>query len=230
MIRKSILLLGVTFVMLFASCEKWDHAIADIEDRLDKIEGTSIKTIEQQITSINSSLTDLKGVDVALQTLIDDLEAEAANLQAELDANAEADAATKKALEDRITALETLIATLQAKDAEFDQKIADLQTYVDSELTATEDWANATFATLTQYEGVQTEIAAIKALIEQYKTDVTSEYTAAIEKAIGDSETSMKTWVNELLADGYYTKAEIDGKITALQSKYPLEYIFLCLR
>ena len=218
MIRRSIFLLSVTLAVLFTSCEKWDHAIADIEDRLDKIEGTKITSIEQQITAINTSLEDLKAVDAALQTLIDDLEAEAASLQQQLDDNAAADAATKKALEDEIANIKALIAELQAKDAELDQKIADLQTYVDSEITATEDWANATFATLTQYEGVQTEIAAIKALIEQYNSDVTAEYTAAIEKAIADSETSMKTWVNELLAEGYYDIAAIDAKLAALET------------
>ena len=218
MIRRSIFLLSVTLAVLFTSCEKWDHAIADIEDRLDKIEGTKITSIEQQITAINTSLEDLKAVDAALQKLIDDLEAEAAELQKQLDDNAAADAATKKALEDEIANIKALIAELQAKDAELDQKIADLQTYVDSEITATEDWANATFATLTQYEGVQTEIAAIKALIEQYNSDVTAEYTAAIEKAIADSETSMKTWVNELLAEGYYDIAAIDAKLAALET------------
>ena len=219
MIRRAFYILTATVAILFASCEKYDHAIADIEDRLDKIEGTSLTTIDQQITAINASLDDLKAVDTALQTLIDDLESEAANLQQQLDDNAAADAATKKALEDEIANIKALIAELQKKDAELDQRIADLQTYVDSEITATEDWANATFATLTQYEGVQTEIAAIKALIEQHKTDITAEYTKAIEDAISTSETSMKTWVNELLADGYYDIAAIDAKLAALESK-----------
>ncbi|MBQ7042949.1 MAG: hypothetical protein IJN66_09625 [Muribaculaceae bacterium] len=66
---------------------------------------------------------------------------------------------------------------------------------------------------------MQTEIAGIKALIEQYKTDVTAEYTDAIKTAITACETSMKEWVNGVLADGYYTKAELDGKITALETQ-----------
>ena len=219
MIRKAFYILTATAAILLVSCKKYDNAIADIKDRLDKIEGTSLTTIDQQITAINGSIDDLKGVDVALQSLIDNLEDNAADLQQQLDDNAAADAATKKTLEDEIAAIKALIATLQAKDTELDQKIADLQAYVDNEISTTKDWANATFATLTQYDAVQTEISAIKALIEQNKTDITAAYTDAIKTAITDSETSMKEWVNGVLADGYYTKAEIDGKITALQTQ-----------
>ena len=219
MIRKAFYILTATAAILLVSCKKYDNAIADIKDRLDKIEGTSLTTIDQQITAINGSIDDLKGVDVALQSLIDNLEDNAADLQQQLDDNAAADAATKKTLEDEIAAIKALIATLQAKDTELDQKIADLQAYVDNEISTTKDWANATFATLTQYDAVQTEISAIKALIEQNKTDITAAYTDAIKTAITASETSMKEWVNGVLADGYYTKAEIDGKITALQTQ-----------
>ncbi|MBO5223690.1 MAG: hypothetical protein J6C23_04170, partial [Clostridia bacterium] len=48
------------------------------------------------------------------------------------------------------------------------------------------------------------------------KTEITSAYTAAISSAISTSETSIKAWVNETLADGYYTIAQIDAKISAL--------------
>lgn len=219
MIRKAFYILTATAAILLVSCKKYDNAIADLKDRLDKIEGTTLTTIDQQITAINGSIDDLKGVDVALQSLIDNLEDNAADLQQQLDDNAAADAATKKALEDEIAAIKALIATLQDKNTELDQKIADLQAYVDNEISTTKDWANATFATLTQYDAVQTEISAIKALIEQNKTDITAAYTDAIKTAITASETSMKEWVNGVLADGYYTKAEIDGKITALQTQ-----------
>ena len=40
--------------------------------------------------------------------------------------------------------------------------------------------------------------------------------TQAISEAIETSEASMKTWVNNLLAEGYYDIAEIDGKLAAL--------------
>lgn len=210
----------VLFIALFAvGCEKWDHKIAAVEDRLELLEGTTIPNIEQQIVNINASIDDLKAVDEALQGLIDNLEAKAEDLQAQLDANAAADAATKAAMESEIANLKALIAALQAKDVELDQKIADLQKYVDDEISATEDWANQTFSTLEQYADMQQEISALKALLEQYKSEITDAYTDAIKTAINASEASMKDWVNKTLAEGYYTKAEIDGKITALQTQ-----------
>jgi len=289
MIKKSFYILTAVVAMLFASCEKYDHAISDIEDRLDKIEGTSLTTIDQQIAAINGSIDDLKDVDAELKGYIESLQTTAADLQSKIDATNAALAALESDLEGQITASEqkvlnelntvkttlegqlatinNTIAALQAKDAELDQKIADLQTYVDSEITATEDWATATFSTLEQYEATQTAISEINALIKSTqesitaleeklskkitddiaaavagvnadiaakvteitdaytaaiataKEDITAAYTDAIKTAITASETSMKEWVNGVLADGYYTKAEIDGKITALQTQ-----------
>ncbi len=217
--KRSFFLLTAAITMIFAGCEKYDHAIADLEDRLDVLEGAKIPSIEEQIVNINTSINDLKAVDIELAGYIDALEDTAADLQKQLDDNAAADAATKAALEKEISDIKGLIATLQAKDTELDQKIADLKKYVDDEISATENWANQTFSTLEQYQAVQTEIATLKTLIEQNKTEITAAYTKAISDAITASETSMKSWVNETLAAGYYDIATIDAKLSALETK-----------
>ena len=192
--KRTITFLAIALMVLLTGCKKINEQFENINDRLDQIEGSSLTTIDQQIKNINASLADLKNIDAALQGLIDALEA---------------------ADEDH----SELIAALQAKDEELDQKIADLQAYVDGEVAAVEDWAEATFATLTQYEGVQAEIAAIKLLLEQYRNEITEEYTEAIVNAIAESEKSMKAWVNNLLAEGYYDIAEIDAKLEALEAE-----------
>ena len=289
MIKKSFFVLTAAVAMLFASCERYDHAISDIEDRLDKIEGTSLTTIDQQIIAINSSIDDLKGVDAELKGYISALQTTAADLQSQIEATNTALAALESDLEGQITAseqkvlnelntvksaLESQLATinntitsLQAKDTELDTKIGDLQTYVDGEITTTEDWASATFSTLEQYKATQTAITEIRALItstqesitaleeklskkidddiatavagvnadvaakvkeitDAYtaaiataKTEIEAAYTDAIKTAITASETSMKDWVYSVLAESYYKKAEIDGKITALATQ-----------
>ena len=217
--KKIILPLALVSAMIVSGCGKIQDQIDDLNGRLEVLEGSTVKSITEQISGINSSIEDLEGVDAALQTLIDGLTSKAADLQSQLDANAAADAEAKKALQAEIANINALIAALQAKDAELDQKIADLKAYVDGEIGSTEDWANATFATLEQYSAMQTEIATLKALIETYKTDVTSAYTKAIEDAIAASEESMKEWVNELLAEGYYDIAQIDAMLAALETK-----------
>ena len=201
------------------SCNDYDDDISNIIDRLDKIEGTSINTINQQVSGINASLSELQATDQALQNLISELDAKRAELQKQLDSNNAADAETKKALQEEIANINALIKALQEKDAELDKKIAELQAYIDSEISATKDWTAATYATLAQYAEIEKEIAAIKALIEQHKTDITAAYTKAIEEAITASEASMKKWVNEALAEGYYDIAAIDAKLAALEAK-----------
>ena len=276
-------------VVSFTSCADYDNTLNNIEDRLDRLEGTPLTSIQEQITKINNSLDTLQDLDDELDRYIESLKTVADDLQLHINAANDALAALESNLEDQITASEkkvldelntvktaleeqlatinNTIATLQAKDAELDQKIADLQSYVDSEITATEDWATATFSTLEQYNATQTAISEINALIESTqksitaleeklnkkiaddiaaavagvnadiaakvteitdaytaaiktaKEDITAAYTAAIKTAITASETSMKEWVNGVLANGYYTKAEINGKITALQTQ-----------
>ena len=191
---------------------------------LDWTTGASIdgylNNISEQITAINASLTNLKDVDVALQDLIDDLEGEAVNLKTQLDSNTAADAATKQALETKIAAIEALITILQTKDTELDGKIGALETYVNSEITATEDWATTTFATLAQYQAVLNDIAEINLLIEQNKTaieDITNDL-ASMQTAIDNLHTSMQTWVNEQLQEPLADIATLQADLTNLRN------------
>ena len=99
MIKKSIFLLAAVVAMCFTSCEDYDHDIADINDRLDLIEGISLTTIDQQIATINGSIKDLKAVDAELNSYIDALEATAEGLQSQLDETNAALAALETDLE-----------------------------------------------------------------------------------------------------------------------------------
>lgn len=171
-----------------------------------------IATIGEQIEGINSSLEDLTKVDSTLQVLIDALEAEAESLQKQFET---ADSTLSADIQKKLDNISLLIEKLKAKDVELDQKIDDLKAYVNGEISATEDWANATFATLEQYTAMQTDIARLKTLLEACEGSVD---TKDLEEAIAASETSMKAWVNKTLADGYYDAAAIDGKLAALQA------------
>ena len=226
----SIIFFAVAF---FAGCEKYDKAIQDLNDRIDHLEGSLIASIEEQITNITSSLADLQKVDERLAGLIDSLDETAADLQSQLDNNSAADAASRKALEDELAAVNALINALQKEDAALDTKISELKTYVDQlkassdkDLEDTKAWVSATFATLEQYEEMQTSIATISALVDAYKAELEAGYTEAIEAAVSDmqdaiktSEKSIKRWVNNILANDYYDIAEIDALLTALETK-----------
>lgn len=255
-----------------------------------------IATVSNQVITINDTIPELEAVSTELKGYIENLEQTATKLQGDLaDTNTAIDTletevygkvdaektATlnklkadktelKEEITEKITQINVQITALKEEDTALDNKIAALKIYVDNELKDMTDWANATFCTLEQYQGIQTEIATIKARIDTInttieeletdtntkiaeintiigqletnlkaeikstsdnitnaytsaiataKTDITAAYTTAIQKAISSSETLMKEWVNKTLADGYYTTAEIDGKLKALQNK-----------
>ena len=231
--RKTFISFILFAVAFFAGCERYDHSIQDLNDRIEVLEGSSIAPIEEQIRNIKASLADLQDVDKSLSGLIESLNEAASALQTKIDNNAAADASAKKALEDELASVKELITALQKEDKSLDTKIADLKTYVDQikasvdkDVADAKTWVSTTFATLEQYEEMQTAIATISALVDTYKTDLEKGYTDAIaaavadmEDAISDSEDAMEIWVNETLADGYYDIAEIDALLAALETR-----------
>lgn len=241
MIKKSFYIMTAVVAMLFASCEKYDHAISDIEDRLDKIEGTSLTSIDQQIAAINGSIDDLKEVDAQLDGYIKSLQTTAADLQSQLDATNEKIDNVKKEMGDEIDALEqnllnelnklktdiegqlatinNAIVALQAKDDELDQKIANLQTYVDNELAnyATTDWATATFATLQMYQETQEAIAGIELNIKNINDELKALETRINEKIANDIKAAVDALRTEL-GDAY--KAAIETAVEDVTSDY----------
>ena len=210
-------------IILTAGCKDMKLDIQDSKDRLDVLEGTTITTINEQITAINSSITDLQSMDETLDGYIKTLETTAENLQKQInDANAEIAKveselgdditaleqsllyelnAAKSAIEAEMSAINLTLAELKAADTALDKKIADLRTYVDTELASTKDWANATFSTLTQYEQTQTEISGIKASIEQINADMAALETRLNGKIAADIKTAIDALRIELNAD-----------------------------
>ena len=213
----------MSLLALVGSCKDMKLDIQDSKDRLDVLEGTTITTINEQITAINSSITNLESMDETLDGYIKSLETTAENLQKQIkDANAEI-AKVESELGDDITALEQSLLNelnsakeaiqaelsainktldeLKAADTALDKKIADLRTYVDTELASTKDWANATFSTLTQYEQTQTEISGIKASIEQMNADMAALETRLNGKIATDIQSAIDALRTELNTD-----------------------------
>ena len=89
------------------------------------------------------------------------------------------------------------IAELQEAKVFLEERITTLQSYVNTELKKAKEWASATFATLEQYNTLAEDVAQLKDVVD------------------GLDEV-LKNWVNEQLA-GYYTIAEVDAMLEALQ-------------
>lgn len=209
-----ILILG----LLLSSCYKDD--IADLKHRLEAMEGTQIASVKEQVNSIKNSLPQLEKTDKDLGEYIKSLQGIAADLQKSIDS-------TDTKLVDELALINSTISRLRLTDDELDEKISILYLYVDRQVAGSKDWANATFATLEQYSSMSKEIATVKASIEALnngigssdalKKEITAAYTAYVACSISDVENSMKLWVSDQLK-GYYTIAETEGKLAALQS------------
>ena len=180
--KKLLYIVPLLLGMALTSC--YDEDIENINSRLDAIENAQIATISQQITSINNSIQLLTDTDTELKGYIATLEKDVEQSKADIEA-------------------------LKAKDSAIEELIAELRSYVDSELKSAQDWATATFATLEQYNALASELASLKTYVEGVES--------SLNNAILALETSMKEWVNEQLT-GYYTIAEIDTKLEALET------------
>ena len=228
---KKLLLLIAAVAMLLPSCKKINEALDSLDGRLDKLEQEAIPSIDEQIAAINTTLVNLDSMDKELKGYIDALTATASNLQEqinttntkidEVEAALKDDVSTAKAevlaqleaakteLENELAQINATIATLQEKDKELDEKIKDLNDYVNNELTKTTTWVEATFATLEQYNSLVTEIAVIK---EQIK---------ATNQSIAALETYLTTKINADIAAAVASlNADIQQKVKEITDAY----------
>ena len=219
-VMKKLLLLIAAVAMLLPSCQKINDELDALGARLDKLENTTIPTISEQISNINTSIADLEAADVELKNYITALQGTAAELQKSIDATntkidnvktalqgeistAKADVlaqleALRTEMNNELSQINSTIATLQAKDTELEGKITELRTYVDTELKNTKDWATATFSTLEQHNALCTEIATIKTQIENLNKSISELETRLNTKIATDIATAVKGLQGEL--------------------------------
>ena len=228
---KKLLLLIAAVAMLLPSCQKINDELDSLGARLDKLENTTIPTINEQIANINTSIADLEAADVELKNYITALQGTAAELQKSIDATntkidnvktaLQGEISTAKAevlaqlealrteMNNELSQINSTIATLQAKDTELEGKITELGNYVDTELKNTEDWATATFSTLEQYNALCSEIATIKTQIEN------------LNKSISELETRLNTKIaTDIAAAVKGLQGELAEAVTEITNSY----------
>ena len=186
--------------------ENLDSMDKELKGYIDVLNATASNLQEQ----INTTNTKIDEVEAALKKELEDSNAE--NLVQLQTAKAEVLAqleAAKTELENELAQINATIATLQEKDKELDEKIKDLNDYVNNELTKTTTWVEATFATLEQYNSLVTEIAVIK---EQIK---------ATNQSIAALETYLTTKINADIAAAVASlNADIQHKVKEITDAY----------
>lgn len=238
--KKTIYLMIFAVALLFASCEKYDHGIADVQDRLEHLTGVKLPYIDQQIDSIMASLDNLKDVDRELDEYIREVE----DYYTELDGRlqqiriqiVETESEINGKLSDfqynmllelrnlerdilsQIKALDVIVADLQSADRELEDNIRELEFDFVQQIASEEQVFHATYMTLEQYLYIQTELSTLSLLLEVVAEQAIPYFQNDLEVAISSAEESMMNWVNEYLQQNYYDIAEVDAILESLYS------------
>ena len=141
-----LLLLGV----IVSSC--YDDDIDNINNRLNAIENTQIASIQQQMSSIESSIVMLTNVDRTLNLYIETIEKD---LEKDLEKE-----------HGRLDSIKNSVENLKIIDKALENKITELQKYIECELSASTDWVTATFATLEHFNALAEEVASLKNYVD----------------------------------------------------------------
>ena len=197
---KKLLLLLSAVGMIFTACEAGGGLD---EGGNGDLPLNKIATIEEQGANIKATIATLETTKSAVNATIASLNEQQPVTRGNDNGN--------NGVKDMIAALEERLAALE-------QMIANLKEYADGDLSEMQDWAEATFATMEQYNALASELAILKALLEGFE----GVSTAELSKALAASEQSMKQWVNEQLS-GYATIAEVEAQIAALKESLTAE-------
>ena len=165
-----------------------------------------------ELEQINATIAALQAKDAELDEKIVALKA---YVDTELAKNTNWANATFATLE-QYSVLASEVAAIKAQIVAVNTSIAELENRL------SEKWENdLANATATLDATIQNKVAEIttaySSAISDAKDEITTAYTVAIAESISSLEASMISWVSNKLK-GYYTIAEVEGKLTALMS------------
>ena len=168
--------------------------------------------LEKELAQINATIATLQAKDTELEGKITELKT---YVDTELGKTTDWVSATFATLE-QYNALVSEVATIKEQIKAINESITNLETKLTTKIN--EDIAAAVSALNADIQQKVKEITeAYTAAVKTAKEEVTAAYTAAIQTAINALDASLKAWVGEALSN-YYTIAEVEAKITALQT------------
>ena len=179
--------------LAYTGCTDYDEDIEAINDRIDKLETGKLKTVEEQVASLTSTVSALQDAQSKAESAIAALQSSLSALESKHDADIKALEEAYKAADTNLkTSIENQIKTLtdqfNAKVTEINTAISGLQTsvngintkisgieatiktlatkeYVDATF-ATKKYAEATFATKKEVEEVEKTLGELSARLE----------------------------------------------------------------
>lgn len=233
--RVFILLAAVSLTL--AGCANYDSDINRIDEELDRIENTRIKTIAEQIDGINASLPKLEQADKDLKEMIASLQGTAEGLKKAIEENESKISAVKTDLEKALTELreagtkdkEEVMAALIAAKAEITAKLEAMKAEAEDKLKSVE----STIAGLQEKDSqLEKRINELKEYVDSglsgtkdwaLKTFSTLESQKAIEEDIASIKGSvegLKTSLSDLekrLSEKF--SKDLESAVAGLDSK-----------
>ena len=217
---KKILLFIAIMSILLSGCNKINESLDSLNERIEKLENVTISSVDKQINAIRTSLTTLDSTDKELKIYINKLQSKSESLQSCInETNIKIDNIKNELLDEITTAeadliaqleslkgelnielkqIDSTIVTLKEKDAVLEQKITNLNSYIDTELKDTKDWASTTFTTLEQYNSLVGEITTIKSLIESTNKSIVDLETRTNDKIKNDIANAVSSLSSDL--------------------------------
>ena len=205
--------------LAYTGCTDYDEDIEAINDRIDMLETGKLKTVEEQVASLNTTVKNLQDAQSKAQSAIEALQSTLGELKTKHDADIKkleddykaADASLKTSIENQI---KTLTDQFNSKVAELNTAISGLQSSVNAingkissieatiKTLATKEYVDATFATKEAVAELETELGKLSARLEiaeksisTITTDVENLKKAveAAQKAADDAQTAADT-------------------------------------
>ncbi len=198
-----------------------EQSVSDLEDKIEELGQNSQPGLSDITEQLNSYKLEVQGKIDTINALIESLQAADESLEqkiADLDNKVDAQrnwVETTFATLEQYNGLVDDIASIRTGIETINQDLADMETRLNEKIKT--DIAAAVAGLESDIQEQVTEITdAYTAAIGTAREEITAAYTSAISSAIDDCVASMKSWVNEKLAN-YYDIAAIDAKIELLQ-------------
>ena len=167
--------------------------------------------LKNELAQINATIATLQAKDTELEGKIAELKT---YVDTELGKTTDWVAATFATLE-QYNSLVSEVATIKEQIKAINESITNLETKLTTKIN--EDIATAVSTLNADIQQKVSDITtAYTNAITKAKSDITAAYTIAIQTAINALDASLKSWVGQQLSN-YYTIAEVEAKISALQ-------------
>lgn len=170
--KKLILIALTALPLLLASCSSNN---TELEERVDNLEKVTLASIQEQMTSIKSTLLALNDSQDSLRLLIRSVQDTLTLMQADADAKANV-----------IESIQTALRALQDAQSDVEKEVAALWESIGGEGFDIKNWVEQSFATLTQVNALQEDLATVNATIQQMKTQL-----SGIESGMADLQTQI---------------------------------------